>query len=559
MHMQSRSFWRYRYAGYILFLGLCLAHWPAWGQERVFTRQDTLRGSITPERAWWDLKFYHLTVKVIPESKRFEGHNLIRYKVLHSHQVIQIDLQEPLTLTKVTQDQKELQFRRDGNAWFITLEKLQEAGHTEEIVVYYEGSPREAMRPPWEGGVQWEKDSNDNWFIATSCQGIGASVWWPCKDHMYDEPDSMRISVNVPAGLKNVSNGLLIGTEEQSDNTVTFHWKVNNPINNYGVNLNVANYTGWQETFPGEGGALQVSYYVLPESLTAAKKQFEQVPKLLKAFEHWFGPYPFYEDGFKIVEVPYLGMEHQSSVTYGNKFSNGYLGRDLSGTGWGLKFDFILIHESAHEWFANNITYRDIAEMWIHESFTSYAEALYLEYYFGKKAASEYVIGVRDIIQNQARIMGYFGVNHKGSGDMYAKGSNMLHTIRQIIDDDELWRRILRGLNEEFYHSTVSGKQVIHYINEMAGQDFTMVFKQYLEDIRIPELEYEIKNGTLHYRWNKVMDDFAMPVKVRLGQEEVVWLHPVANQWKKREITGKTLEADPNFYIVTKKRNGLKR
>jgi len=549
--MQNSSL--YRIAACLLLGCLLMKQHNVNGQD--FTRQDTLRGSITPERAWWDLQFYHLTVRVIPESKKLEGHNRIRYQVLKPYQKIQVDLQEPLRITKVTQDGRELRFRQDGNAWFIELDKAQTVGSTQEILVYYEGNPQEATRPPWEGGVQWERDSRGNWFISTSCQGLGASAWWPCKDHMYDEPDSMRISVIVPPGLWDVSNGHLLAREENDDGTLTYHWSVRNPINNYGVNLNIGNYTSWKEDFQGEKGILPLSYYVLPENLDAARQQFVQVPMLLKAFEHWFGPYPFYEDGFKIVEVPYLGMEHQSSVTYGNKFANGYLGRDLSGTGWGLKFDFILVHESAHEWFANNITYRDIADMWIHESFASYAEALYLEYHFGKKAANEYVIGVRNIIQNDARIMGTFGVNHRGSGDMYPKGSNMLHTMRQIVGDDELWRKILRGLNQEFYHATVTGREVVSYINRQAGRDLTMVFKQYLEDVRIPELEYEFKNGTLYYRWNRVIQGFDMPVKVLLGQN-YVWLYPVAQEWKRLETSQTTLTADPNFYITVRQRNG---
>lgn len=522
------------------------------GQAGIWSRQDTLRGSITAEREWWDLTFYHLYIKVVPASRSFEGSNLVRYKVLRPGRRLQIDLQEPLSIYRVVQDGTELGFEKDGNAWFIELQKPQVSGNTEELTVFYRGKPKEAVRPPWEGGVQWARDSGGKWFIATSCQGVGASAWWPCKDHMYDEPDSMRISVNVPGDLKNISNGRLIAVDDPGDGTRTFHWQVRNPINSYGVNLNIADYTGWQEVFEGEKGRLDLSYYVLPENLERAKKQFVQVPLMLKAFEYWFGPYPFYEDGFKLVEVPYLGMEHQSSVTYGNRFANGYLGRDLSGTGWGLKFDFIIIHESGHEWFANNITYRDIAEMWIHEAFTSYSEALYLEYHFGKEAASGYLIGTRKTIQNQARIMGTFGVNRRGSGDMYPKGANMLHTIRQVIDDDEAWRKILRGLNKEFYHTTVNGNDIIGYINRESGKDLSLVFKQYLEDIRIPELEYLFKGNALHYRWNRVIDGFNMPVKVRLGDREEAWLYPVANTWKKLETGQNALIADPDFYISVK-------
>jgi aminopeptidase N len=538
----------YRLIG--LFCGLMFLSEQAAGQVEGIGREDSLRGSITKEREWWDLLFYHLSIKVEPDRKAISGSNLIRYRVDAPYQKIQIDLQEPLRITKVLQEGVEQTFTRDGSVWMITLTKTQTPGSIRELTVFYAGVPKEAIRPPWEGGVQWTRDKKGNWFVATSCQGLGASVWWPCKDHMYDEPDSMRISVNVPEGLKNVSNGRLYSEEKLDDGSVTYHWGVKNPINNYGVNFNIGNYVNWHETYLGENGALDVSYYVLPENLEVAKKHFIQVPMTLKAFEHWFGPYPFYSDGFKIVEVPYLGMEHQSSVTYGNQYANGYLGRDLSGTGWGMKFDFILIHETGHEWFANNITYRDIADMWIHESFTSYGESLYLEYHFGKKAASEYLIGTRATIQNQAKVMGVFGVNRRGSGDMYPKGANMLHTLRQIVDDDELWRKLLRGLNKEFYHKTVTGADIVEYLNKSSGKNLSLVFKQYLEDIRIPVLEYTFKDKALHYRWNKVIQGFDMPVKVSLGNVET-WLYPVADTWAKLETPQTTLEVSPDFYVTS--------
>lgn len=535
-----------------LFLVCCLVSHVLTAQEQRFTREDSVRGSITHEREWWDLLFYHLKVKVDPDSQSFSGSNLVRYRVLQPSRRLQIDLQAPLRLTKVTQDGNTLSFDRDGNAWFINLVKPQREGQIEELLVYYEGQPKVAVRPPWDGGVQWVKDQSGKPFIATACQGIGASVWWPCKDHMYDEPDSMRISVNVPAGLSDVSNGRLAGIDSLADGSRTFHWVVRNPINNYGVNLNIAGYTSWKETYEGEKGRLDLSYYVLPANEGKARVHFRQVPMMLKAFEYWFGPYPFYEDGFKLVEVPYLGMEHQSSVTYGNRYANGYLGRDLSQTGWGLKFDFIIIHESGHEWFANNITYRDIADMWIHESFTTYSESLFLEYHYGKQAADEYMIGSRNLVQNEARIMGIFGVNHRGSGDMYAKGANMLHTIRQVVNDDDRWRKILRGLNTDFYHSTVDGSQVIDYINRNAGRDFTPVFRQYLEDIRIPQLQYVFKNGTLHYRWSQVMQGFDLPLRVQFGDGSEAWLQPEAGKWKTIRTRQKTLSVDPNFYVTAK-------
>jgi aminopeptidase N len=536
----------------MLAVGLLLNSFYAVAQNTTFTRADTLRGAITPERAWWDLTYYHLQVKPNAADSSITGSTLVQYKVLKPAQVIQIDLQKPLQVQKVVQDGQELKYERDGNAFFITLNKEQKTGSTESIEVFYSGRPRLAKRPPWDGGVQWVPDGKGNTIISTSCQGLGSSVWWPCKDHMYDEPDSMMISVTVPANMKDISNGVLRSVTDNDDKTKTFNWFVKNPINNYGVNMNVANYESWDEVYKGEKGNLPVSYYVLPENLEKAKEQFKQVPMMLKAFEHWFGPYPFYEDGYKLVEVPYLGMEHQSSVTYGNGYKNGYLGRDLSGTGWGLKWDFIIIHESGHEWFANNITYKDVADMWVHESFTNYSENLYTEFYFGKEAGADYVIGTRKVIANDIPIVGTYGVNQEGSKDMYYKGGNMLHTIRQVVNNDEKWRQILRGLNKEFYHQTVDGSQIEAYVSKHAGRDISKVFDQYLRDVRIPVLEYQFKNGVLQYRWANVVDGFDMPVKVQIGNGKDQFLYP-STDWKNVKAKGATtLKVDRNFYVESK-------
>jgi aminopeptidase N len=535
----------------LLAVGLFLCSFNSTAQDNVFTRADTLRGTITPERAWWDLTYYHLQVKPNAADSTLSGSTQIHYKVLQPSQLIQVDLQEPLQVQKVVQDGQELKFKRDGNAFFITLNKEQKTGSKESIEVFYSGRPRLAKRPPWDGGVQWVPDGKGNTIISTSCQGLGSSVWWPCKDHMYDEPDSMMISVTVPANMKDISNGVLRSVTDNKDSTKTFNWFVRNPINNYGVNMNVANYESWDEIYKGEKGDLPVSYYVLPENLEKAKVQFKQVPMMLKAFEHWFGPYPFYEDGYKLVEVPYLGMEHQSSVTYGNGYKNGYLGRDLSGTGWGLKWDFIIIHESGHEWFANNITYKDVADMWVHESFTNYSENLYTEYYFGKEAGADYVIGTRKVIANDIPIVGPYGVNKEGSKDMYYKGGNMLHTIRQVVNNDEKWRQILRGLNKTFYHQTVDGSQIEEYISKESGKDLSKVFDQYLRDIRIPVLEYSLRGNEVQYRWNNVVKGFQMPVKVKInGKDQFI---TPENEWKSLKIKGaKVLEVDRNYYVESK-------
>ncbi len=521
-----------------------------------YTKDDTLRGSITAQRAWWDLTFYNLKVKVNPTDKRISGSNEIRYKVLYPGQVLQIDLQPPLRLERAEQDGQALQVTLQGrNAYFIELKKEQPKGSQQSVTVWYSGIPRAARNAPWDGGFSWNKDSAGQDFVATSCQGLGASVWWPCKDHAYDEPDSQAIVVTVPKELTDVSNGRLRKVTDNADGTHTFDWFVSNPIGNYGVNVNIANYAHFEDVFQGEKGPLTLDYYVLPENLEQAKTQFQQAKLMLQAFEHWFGPYPFYEDGYKLVQVPYLGMEHQSSVTYGNHFMNGYLGRDLSGTGWGTKWDYIIIHESGHEWFANNITYRDIADMWVHESFTSYSEGIYTEFHFGKAAGAEYIRGLRNGIGNRRPIVGTYGVNSEGSGDMYPKGANMLHTIRQIVDDDEKWRSILRGLNRDFYHQTVYGTQIEDYIIQHSGKKLQKVFDQYLRNADIPILEYSFKRGKLKYHWVNCVEGFDMPVKVTLSPGKYTFIYPTT-QWKsiRCSLSNKDdFQVEENFYVVARR------
>jgi len=522
----------------------------AFSQNRSFTRQDTLRGSITEERKWWDLTYYHLDISVNPADSTIKGKNSVMYKVLEKNNVIQIDLQSPLILNKAFQNGKTLKIKHEGNAHFIQLVAKQIPGSVNEIELHYGGKPRVARRPPWDGGITWEKDRNNKPFVASSCQGIGASIWWPCKDHMYDEPDSMLMSITVPEDLVDVSNGRLRKVETNDNKTKTYHWFVSNPINNYGVNINIADYAHFSEKYQGEKGELDCDYYVLKYNLDKAKIHFKQVKLMLEAFEHWFGPYPFYEDGYKLVEAPYLGMEHQSSITYGNGYQNGYLGSDQSRSGWGEKFDFIIIHESGHEWFANSITYKDVADMWIHESFINYSESLFVDYFYGKQAGNEYAVGTRMNIRNDKPIIGFYNVNHSGSGDMYSKGGNMLHTLRQIVNDDEKWRDILRGLNHEFYHQTVTTQQIEKYISDKTGRNLSPFFDQYLRDYRIPVFEYSMKENELSYRWSNCVQKFDMPVKVYLSGKEK-WLYP-KSRWSKTEIVSNnpSLVIDPGFYVA---------
>ncbi len=530
---------------------LCTSTW--LGSQVSFTKADTLRGSITPEREWWDLTYYHLDIEVDPMDSSIVGSNEIRYKTLKPHDIMQIDLQEPLIIDKITDCKgRKLKWEKMGSAHFVQLRSQPKIGEEDFIIVYYSGHPHVAVRAPWDGGISWAYDNNNKPFVASSCQGIGASIWWPCKDHMYDEVDSMLVSVTVPETLMNVGNGQLRNTKV-SNGKKTTEWFVQNPINNYGVNINIGDYVHFDEIYKGEKGDLKCDYYVLRDNLHKAKEQFKQVPMMLDAFEYWFGPYPFYEDGFKLVEAPYLGMEHQSSITYGNQYTNGYRGMDLSATGWGLRFDFIIIHEAGHEWFANNITYKDIADMWIHESFTAYSESLYLEYHYNKAAASDYILGTRSRINNDIPIIGQYGVNSRGSGDMYYKGSNLLHTIRHVIDDDDLWRDILRGLNDTFYHKTVTTEDIEKYIISKSNIDLSAVFDQYLRTAEIPILEYRVQRDGISYRWSNCLNAFNMPVDINLNGESI---RIFPNSYWKSTTTDQPIElveVDRNYYVATMK------
>jgi len=532
----------------LTFIAICSV---LFAQE--FTHQDTLRGSITPERAWWDLQHYELSVAVDTAAKSISGSNVITYKVVGEAKEMQIDLQPPMKITKVVQGDQNLDVRDDGNAHFVSLRAAQPEGSVQKLTVFFEGVPTVAEHAPWDGGFSWEKDQNGNPFIATSNQGIGSSIWWPTKDHPADEADNgVTMHFTVPKNLVAVGNGRLIKTKK-GKGTKTYTWQVVNPINDYGINFNVGDYVMFQEKYEGEKGKLDMIFYVLSYNLEKAKEQFKDAERTLEAFEYWFGPYPFYEDSYKLVEVPYLGMEHQSSVTYGNGFANGYRGRDLSLTGYGLKWDYIIIHESGHEWFANNVTYKDMADMWIHESFTCYSEGLFTEYFYGKDAGAAYIRGMRYGIRNQSPIIGPYGVNQSGE-DLYNKGSNMLHTLRQLINDDDKWRNILQGINEEFYHQTVTTNQIETYIAEQSGLKLEKFFDQYLRDYRVPVLEYFTYNNKLLYRWTNCIEGFDMPVKITVDEEEYE-INPT-DRWNFRSAElevkdASQIKVDPDYYIYS--------
>lgn len=529
-------------------------------QQKIFTRADTLRGSITKERVWWDVLHYDLHVQFHDSDSTLQGFNKIHYKVLKTYQVMQIDLMRPLGIDSIIQDRLKINFRRDGNTYYVQLNSVQQENALRDIAIYYHGKPQIAARPPWDGGVIWAQDKKGRPWISVACQGLGASVWYPCKDHQYDEPDSAAIHITVPNPLVAVANGRLRSKTAGPLGDVTFYWAVVNPINNYNLIPYIGYYVNFSEVYHGEKGNLDVNYWVLDYNLGQAHTHLApDVHRMLKDFEYWFGPYPFYEDGYKIVDAPHLGMEHQSDIAYGNGYQNGYLNHDLSGSGWGLKWDFIVVHESAHEWFGNNITTRELADMWVHEGFANYSETLFTTSEYGKEAGNDYVVGTRKRIRNDIPIIGRYGVNEEGSTDMYDKGGNMLHMIRQIINDDEKFRQILRGLNKDFYHKTVTTAEIENDISTRSGISFSHVFDQYLRTIKIPVLGYYVKEQQgipyLYFRWTNCVPGFDMPVKIVVSPGEAMWLRPV-EKVKRVRLKIATLPekiVDRNFYVEEKK------
>lgn len=538
-----------------------------------FTKQDTLRGSITPERAWWDVVMYDLQVN--PDFTNFtvSGANTIYFKIVKSPAAkMQIDLQEPLTIDSAWLNDIAVTFSREGNAWFIDLPKGKipkslpqnqyKNGPLQQLKLVYHGVPKPALNAPWDGGVVWKKDEKGNPWINVACQGLGASVWWPCKDHQSDEPDSTQISIITPDTLMNISNGRLRNISAAVNGFKTWTWFVSKPINIYNITMNIGKYAHFKDTLMGENGKLDLDYYVMEYNLEKAKKQFEIVKPMLHAFEYWFGPYPFYEDGYKLVESHHLGMEHQSAVAYGNKFQNGYRGRDLSGTGWGMKWDFIVVHETGHEWFGNNISTKDVADMWVHEGFTNYSETLFLDYVYGTEAGNTYVQGIRRNIQNDKPIIGTYNVNSEGSGDMYYKASNMIHTIRQIIGDKSTFRLLLRDMNEKYRHKTVTGAEIEDFISKRTGFNLSKVFDQYLRTTQVPVLEYYLETGsgmqTLYYRWANCIKGFNMPISLPGNSNGKYGLMLATEQWQKMRTNfkeGDDLQKlmDKNFYVNYKK------
>ncbi len=525
--------------------------------QPIFSKADTLRGTLNENRNWFDILKYDISVTPHFETKSIEG--VVRWtaKVVKPARQIQIDLQQPLILDSVVYNHKLLTFDRDNNIALVNFIGKPDINSSISLIIYYHGVPREAVKPPWDGGWIWKKDENGKPWMSVACQGLGASVWYPCKDHQSDEPDNgATLSMTVPDSLIAIGNGRLVSTLSKKG-TSTYKWEVKNPINNYTIIPYIGDYVGWKETYKGLKGNLDLSYWVLRSDSLKATQQFTQVPQMLKAFEYWFGAYPFYEDGYQLIQAPHLGMEHQSAVAYGNKFMNGYLGRDLSGSGWGKKWDYIIVHESGHEWFANNISTNDIADMWVHEGFTTYSETLFTEYYYGIPAGNDYNFGLRKGIGNRSPVIGSYGVNNEGNGDMYPKGANLLHTIRHSINNDKLFRSILIGLNETFYHKTVNTKDIENYISVQGKFNFDKVFDQYLRTTKIPIFSYTFDKNEkiLTYQWKNCVVGFDLALNFNyLGSQ--IALRPIDYVPQKKLFPNESFdiiefikELERNYYI----------
>jgi aminopeptidase N len=526
----------------------------------LFTKADTLRGTNGIYRQQWDVLHYDITVQPDYTAKTIVGKCNMQF-FDQGAKLMQIDLQQPMILDSVKDGNTHFTFTRENNVYWLMyrdtasnlMYKIKPGIRT--LNFYFHGKPKEAVRAPWDGGWVWKKDKNNNPWMTVACQGLGASVWYPCKDIQSDKPDSgATLRIIVPDSLVAVGNGRLTEKKLLGNGNTLYTWTVKNTINNYCIIPYIGKYVNFSEKYAGLKGNLDMDYWVLDYNLEKAKKQFTDAPKMMKAFEHWFGPYPFYEDSYKLVDAPHLGMEHQSATAYGNEYKMGYLGKDWSGSGEGLKWDFIIVHESGHEWFANSICTNDIADMWVHEGFTNYSETLFTEYYWGKAAGEKYVQGIQKNIDNDVPIIGSYGVNKEGSGDMYNKGANTLHIIRQLTNDDEKFRAMLIGLNKDFYHKTVTTLQIENYISEKLQLNLTGIFNQYLRTIKVPLLEYKPEGRKVLYRWINVVDNLNLPIKVSFGKDEQ-WITPT-NEWKKIKLgkwyDGKTLLINKNFYVFSK-------
>jgi len=539
---------------FFLPLFLLLFCFPGFSQERTYPPADSLRGSLRAERAYEVLK-YHLQVRLDPDKRYLSGFNTIGFKAEEDLPVMQIDLFENMKVDSIIHKNKSLRYERRHNAVFVTLDQPVKKGIEDSVKFYYSGVPVVARNAPWDGGFVFNRDEEGNHWIAVAVQGTGASLWYPNKDHQTAEPKEVLIEAAVPNGLMNVSNGRFVGKKDLGDGYTRWSWKVNNPINNYNIVLNIANYAHFSDVYKSEGYSdLDLDYYVLSYNLEKAKIHFEEVKPMMDCFYEKFGEYPFAEDGFKMVETPYLGMEHQSAVAYGNQYMKGYLGRDLSGTGIGLEWDYIIIHESGHEWYGNSLTTADIADMWVHEGFTSYTEAVYVECRWGKEKGLEYLKGLRRGISNRAPLIGSYGVNKRGSGDMYSKGSNLLNTLRSIYNDDDLWWKTLKDYTETYKKQVITTDTTEAFFDKAIDVDLKPVFEQYLRHSALPVLEFKNVNGSFQYRWVADVENFKMPVDVFINNKEVR-LNPTTT-WQKlpNKVSGKdNIKVNElEFYIASR-------
>ena len=524
----------------------------------TFTHDDTLRGTDGEFRKNWDVLQYDITVKPNFVNKTIEGNCAMKFYD-NGATKMQIDLQEPMLLDSAKDETGKLySFAREKNVYWLAyrdmFSKMKIMPGIKTLTFYFHGKPKEAKRAPWDGGWIWKKDKNNNPWMSVACQGLGASVWYPCKDIQSDKPDSGAIlQIIVPDSLVAVGNGRMTNKKILGNGNTKYTWQVKNSINNYCIIPYIGKYVNFGEKYPGLKGNLDMNYWVMDYNLEKAKKQFTDAPKMMKAFEYWFGPYPFYEDGYQLVDAPHLGMEHQSATAYGNGYKMGYAGSDLSGTGIGLLWDFIIVHESGHEWFANNVCTSDIADMWVHEGFTCYSETLFTEYYYGKDSALIYLKGLRKNIQNDENIIGAYGVNKEGSGDMYYKGANMLHTIRQIANNDELFRAMLIEINSKYHLKTVTTQEIEEYMSQKLKLNLTGIFNQYLRTIKIPTLEYKKEGKKLLYRWTNAVENLNMPLKLMVGKEQII-INPT-NEWQKQKVKKAVsisdIKVDDNYYIKT--------
>ncbi|MGQ2984527.1 M1 family metallopeptidase [Flavobacterium sp.] len=483
-----------------------------------FTRRDSLQGGLRPERTNFDVQRYDLNITLDPEKKHIKGYNDITFKVVENTKKIQLDLFENMKVESIELKGKKLEYKRDNDAVFITFPKELKKGSEETLRFNYSGNPTVARNAPWDGGFVFSKDGNGKPWVGVAVQGTGASLWFPVKDHQTDEPErGASVKVAVPNGLMNVSNGRFLGSTDLKNGYTRWDWEVKNPINNYTITLNVADYAHIHDNLDG----LDLDYYVLKANEEKARKHFEEVKPMMECFQAKFGKYPFWEDGYKLVETPYLGMEHQSAVAYGNKYKKGYLGGDMSGTGIGMLFDYITIHETGHEWFGNSITSKDIADMWIHEGFTTYTECVFVECQFGYEKAMKYITGSQMNVSNDKPVIGIFGVNREGSGDMYSKGALMLNTLRHVVNDDDKWWKMLLKYSETYKKKVIDTQTVVDFFNTETGMELTPFFNQYLRYKSPPILQLKLNAGKLNYRWQTDEANFKLPVGITANGKEV--------------------------------------